>query len=219
MPNFNINKKIGKIFNNHSVNNIKNTVNSTTNSVESFVKNIIKEAQNYSNLKELNIFLESITQKTNEFIKLDNNLYKIDDYYFNIGKKFKMYSHANRLKKIDNLELTSAPKFIAYSDLKNNTDCLLITQIKDSKNIELLPYNNMKSDITLEAKQNFIDDVNKLLKTGEINIDFLDTNNWYVVPSTKRIVISNWANFVNCDNEIEKSNFKTKISNLCGLIY
>ena len=45
--------------------------------------------------------------------------------------------HAENLQEIRNLEIKSAPEIIAYSELGNNADCVLITKIKNSKDKQI----------------------------------------------------------------------------------
>ena len=183
---------------------------------------IVKISDAIRNLEDLassNKFFENIVKDNKDFIKIDNNVYKYNDYFINIGKKFKLNPHAHRLEEIREYKLSSAPEIIAYSDFKNNMDCVLITRIKNSKTSVPVPYEEVQADVTLEAKNKFLQDFDKLARDNIAVDNMLNKRNWYVVPETGDIILSNWSDFSKFGDEVSKSIFKNKLRELCGLIY
>lgn len=61
--------------------------------------------------------------------KIANNIYRCGNVMINVGKCFAMQAHARSLEIVKDWELETAPKLIAFSVLKNGTDCVLLTQI------------------------------------------------------------------------------------------
>ncbi len=186
---------------------------------DNLIVKISDAIRNLEDLSSSNKFFENIVKDNKDFIKVDNNVYRYKDYFINIGKKFKLNTHAHRLEEIREYQLSSAPEIIAYSDLKNNMDCVLVTRIKNCKTSTPVPYEEVQADVTLEAKNKFLRDFDKLAK-DDIAVDtMLDKRNWYVVPDTGEIILSNWSDFSKFGDDISKSVFKNKLRELCGLIY
>ena len=180
---------------------------------------ISEHIRNLDDVASSNRYFEGITKENPEFTKIGNNVYKYKDYFVNIGKKFKLNTHAHRLEELREYNISSAPEIIAYSDLKNNLDCVLITKIKNCKTSAPIPYEEVQADVTLEAKNKFMEDFEKLAKNNIAVENMLNKNNWYVVPDTGEIVLSNWADFSKFGDDFSKSTFRNKLREMCGLIY
>ena len=176
------------------------------------------QISSFENLNQANTACDSIAKNNPSFEKISNNIYKCEDYYVNIGKKFLMTAHAMGLKNVAKLDLNCAPELIAYSDLKNNEDCILITRVKGTETSELIPYEQASSTISLEAKQKLLADVEKLAEKNLANTAFYDYSNWYYLPNEDKIVISNWSQLAFVP-ENAKPAYRKQISEMCGLIY
>ena len=187
--------------------------------IDNIIVSFAEKIESFCNAKEAIAYFNEIANNNPNFRKIDNLTFKYDDYFFNISKKFQMGLHAENLHEIRNLEIKSAPEIIAYSELGNNADCVLITKIKNSKTSELVPYETIKSEIPIESKTNFLEELKYLCKNNWINMDSLDLKNWYVVKDTKQIIISDWTNLITCNNTNKQSNFINQINKICGLIY
>ena len=176
------------------------------------------DISSFENLNQANSVCSSIAKDNPSFEKISNNIFKCEDCYVNIGKKFLMTAHASGLKNVTGLGLDCAPELIAYSDLKNNEDCVLITRIKGTDTSALIPYEQASSTISVEAKQKLLADVEKLAEKNLANTAFYDYRNWYYLPNEDKIVISNWSQLAFVP-ENAKPAYGKQISEMCGLIY
>ena len=218
MTNFNIYKNHLNKLNKTNITQVKNTAKEIIDT-DSIIANFAKKIESFDSAKEALSYFNEMAKNNPNLKKLDNLTFKYDDYFFNISKKFQMGLHAENLQEIRNLEIKSAPEIIAYSELGNNADCVLITKIKNSKTSELVPYETIKSEIPIESKTNFLEELKYLCKNNWINMDSLDLKNWYVVKDTKQIIISDWTNLITCNNTNKQSNFINQINKICGLVY
>ena len=216
-------------------NNLSNKTSGEMGKALKPAKNIIKEAstelhdklivkisdkiKEFENLVDSNEYFSNLTKENPEFKSLGNNTYQYQDYFINIGKRFKLTPHSVNLQDLREFKLSSAPEIIAYSDLKNNTDCILITKIKGCQKSVPQEYREYQSEVTLEAKNKLLEDV-ELLAQHNIAVDnILNKNNWYVVPETGDIIISNWSDCMPYGSESAKAVFKNKLRELLGLVY
>lgn len=187
--------------------------------VDTLIVKCADKINELSNNKEANAFFENIAKENPQFKHLANNVYQYKDYFINVGKQFLMMNHAIGLKRVNDYELTSAPKLIVYSDLKSNGDCVLITKIKDSENNPPIPYKLNSSNISLSSKKNLMNDVELLAKEGIANVGIDDINNWHIVPKSGNIIISDWSTLASFEDDEAKIAYKNRIRKMLDLIY
>ena len=219
MSYFNIYNNSIKQIENHCKNVVKETAQNNDEQLIRLISSIANKIKDCETLVEANKFFDSCIQSIPAFEKIDNNVYKYKDYFFNIGKHFQLSSHAYNLKEIRNLNLSSAPEVIAYADLKNELDSVLITRIKGAENKMPVQYSSEKLNVSEDAKRKLIEDIDKLAKTNNVNLGILDMNNWFFIPSINRILISDWSHIVQSKDQSSMDIFKNKVCNLCNLIY
>jgi len=193
--------------------------NAVADSQDRLIAGISEKIQSFESLKDSVSYFERLVKENPDFQKLSGNVYKYKDYFINLGKRFNLTSHAIELQELRELELSSTPEIIAYSDLKNNTDCILITKIKDCFKSVPVPYREMQKDVTVEAKRKLIEDFEVLADRNIAANTMLDKENWYVVPETGDIVITDWSDCVSFGDESAKAFFRNKLKDICGLIY
>lgn len=215
----NISKNLNGIQTNHI--NKRTNMSENTNHINSepFISECINELKKCNDLKEVALYLENIGKDNNKINKLSNTVFKYKDYYINIGKKFILSKQAFGLMQYKDMNMSCMPSFVDYIECKNKKDCVLITKILDTSDDLPVPYIENNSTVTLEAKQEFMQDINKMLEKGLTNRQIDDMNNWFIVPKTGKILISDWSELAGFINDTAKNAYKKRISNMCGLIY
>lgn len=117
------------------------------------------------------------------------------------------------------LSLSCMPEFIHCYECNDKKDCVLVTRIPDTEDEMPLPYSKNSSIVTLEAKRKFVNEITSMVEKGFTNIGIDNMENWYIVPKTGRIIISDWSQFAGFSNDKAKSAYKKRINDMCGLIY
>ncbi len=215
----NISKNLNGLQANHI--NKRTNMSEKTNHINSepFISECIKNLKECTDIKEISQYLENILKDNNQFNKLSNTVYKYKDYYINIGKKFILSPQVYGMTQYKDMNLSCMPVLVDYIECKNKKDCVLITKIPDTQDDLPVPYGENNSLVTLDAKQEFMQDINKMLEKGLTNRQIDDMNNWYIIPKTGKILISDWSELAGFTNDTSKNAYKKRISNMCGLIY
>lgn len=215
------NPNINHIRNSNITNgNIKKTNMQTNQSnMDAVIEQLIQKSETFDSFLDANSYLDGLQQNNPNIIKLDANEYKYKDYYINTGIKFINDQNVKGIKIANKLNLSCAPKLIDYIITKNGKNCILITQLEGTEKDNVLPYNECKQDVTLEAKNKFMEDIDHFMRIGYINKAIESSKNWFVVPATKRIVLGNWSEFVSLKNEENKVQYRKDITDTLGLIY
>ncbi len=204
---------------NFKINNIDSKFNKKSEINDKMNEDILlmsNEFKGMHNLKDAYNFIDS----NNNLQELDLNLFKYKDFYIRTGKIFNLSPYVQNLKTINPLKIKCAPLLVETIPLKNEQDIILITKIPNSENSELIKYNKVKKDIPLIAKQDFINDFDKLAKQGIYNpIINESTNNWLVIKNNNQIYIDDWSNLKTFDKENKPNTLKKELKEMCGLIY
>ena len=214
--------KINNISNQKILNSTKEVVPKMKEQKEiydSFIQQLTKSAESFNDYSSVNAYMDKMCQENSDCMKIDSNFYKYKDFYVVSSLKIAADKQARGLKIGTNLNMSCSPKFVDYITLKNNRDAVLIYKIDGTQNDYIVPYNTCRQDVTLDAKKKFMEDIEKFTKIGYTNQSIEKPSTWYVVPSSKQIIIGDWSNFVALKTEQEKSQYKKDIAGTLGLIY
>ena len=200
--------------------NVKKTnMGASKPKMDAVIEQLIQKAETFDSFLDANSYLDGVKQNNPNMVKLDENEYKYKDYYINTGIKFIIDPHVKGLKTANKLNLSCAPTLVDYITTKNEKNYVLITRLEGTENGNVVPYNECRQDVTLEAKNKFLNDVDRFIGIGYTNKAIESPKNWFVVPSTKRIVIGNWSEFVSLGSEENKAHYRKDIADMLGLVY
>ena len=148
------------------------------------------------------------------------NIYRYKDYYINLGAQHVQKGIADNLQKVAELNLSCAPKIIAYVPFKNNYDSVLIMQVPETEDKQLHTYYSKRKDISANVRLKFMSDFEEMLKHGIYNPAIINsTRNWLVLPSLDSMYIDDWNIIQKVKNDKEKAELRTQLFNMCNLIY
>ena len=191
------------------------------NEIMNKVPEFVDKIKSSVNIDDVYSYLDKCSQGTNSVMKkLESNIYQYKDYFIRIGMSFNTDGLAQTLKDLNKLDLSCAPKYVASKYFEDGS-AILITRIKSfNSDLPLRTYNSAKSEVSIEAKSEFLKDIDKLLKNDTINPEILkSTQNWYVIPGSNKIYIDNWGELEPVYSSSDKRNCKKIISDMCGMIY
>lgn len=143
------------------------------------------------------------------FVKRDNNVYQYGDYFFNIGKRWTYAWHAGTIEHYKDWNLTSMPKFVAYSKALV-INVMLITEIpgswasfpvpcREGMTFDDKPVEGMKmKDIPLASRQKFFEEMDFTMENGSVNKAIIQRESFfgtlYYISSNQTLILSDWSN-------------------------
>ena len=181
----------------------------------SVIQTLCSNLKGYKNMDEAITILNN-TQKQNNDIKYRqrDGAYIYQNYYIIPGIKPLDRSFESNIRFINKLGLckTSAPELIEVSNSKDNSFCVIIYKLNDTKGGELLPIKTL-SNIPRKSKKRFISEQIELLdNTGLYNSAVTDSYDyWLITPDTKNIVIDSWSDLKRCTDLKQKKDIEEQL--------
>jgi len=201
------------------MNKTEHNVSASTKDDLKEIKKIISDFSTMHSLDEAYQYIDSVLSSNPNFKTLDLNVFQYKDSLIRTGKTINFKDEIENLIKLNNLDLSCAPKLLAVVPL-NNQEVVIINKIKNCNNAKFNSYMTEKSNVPVAAKQALVRDFDILSKHLLYNpIINNSTKNWLVISPHNTIYIDDWSTLKTITSEAEKQTLRKEICDMCGLIY
>ncbi|QAA32514.1 hypothetical protein [Clostridium manihotivorum] len=166
---------------------------------------ILKLMDDISNIKDFDDSYSFLTmlEEDSRFTQVSSLKYFYKGYM--IENMLQVYSevYVQKLKFINTLEITSAPKFIDYIKCGQG-ESFIITFLPGCEDSLPLPYSQFSENVTDVAKKIFLDDMRKL-STYKVIHSYAakDYNYWTVRSKDGHILLKDWECLSRIENDTE----------------
>ncbi|WP_160680432.1 hypothetical protein [Clostridium sp. C8-1-8] len=166
---------------------------------------ILKLMDDISNVKDFDDSYSFLTmlEEDSRFTQISSLKYFYKGYM--IENMLQVYSevYVQKLKFINTLEITAAPKFIDYIKCGQG-ESFIITFLPGCEDSLPLPYSEFSGTVTDLAKKTFLEDMRKLANYKAIHpYAVKDLNYWEVSPKNRHIMLKDWEVLSRIENDTE----------------
>lgn len=169
----------------------KNPGDDPVSRLVSEVLNRLAEMTDYKEALEYLIGLED----QYEFAEFIGPSLRIGDFWIQYSKTFFQETNFYGLEKGKTLSLTCVPEPVAYLEYPKYKDCFIAFRLPGTDTSQIVSYKEGAHLVTREAKQQLLEDVAKMAEENWLysKLHPSRSDEWFVVPSTGRIVIREYG--------------------------
>lgn len=169
------------------------------------LREIIKSLEKANNINEAYLVLSKAT-KDKGFKELSNVLFEFKGFYFDLILDAYAEEYAEKLKRVNELGLESAPILIDYKKI-SDFEALIITYYPGCEEQSPIPYYVAKHRVSDDIKLQFISEM-KTLADNDLVHTYVShlTRNLFINPTTNKLLLKRWDLLKEVSSPFEREN-------------